>query len=177
MRLKNNYIKAFTLIELLVAIAIISLLTTIILFALQEAKAKSRDAKRISDIASLQQALRLYFENCNRYPPVLDTIVVINGSNVHRYSPDLIAEVKTCSGYPFKTYIAKIPIPPTTDPADYYYYDIDQSSGDDYRLKASLELNNAVLQDTRHDSPLLSKGVLSCTQQGPDRYDYCVGPK
>jgi uncharacterized protein (TIGR02145 family)/prepilin-type N-terminal cleavage/methylation domain-containing protein len=60
--------KAFTLIELLVVIAIIGILATISVIALQNARAKSRDAKRAGDIKQVQTALELFFNDKNRYP-------------------------------------------------------------------------------------------------------------
>lgn len=59
---------AFTLIELLVVIAIIGILATISVLALQNARAKSRDAKRVADIKQVQTALELFFNDNNRYP-------------------------------------------------------------------------------------------------------------
>jgi len=60
--------KAFTLIELLVVIAIIGILATISVIALQNARAKSRDAKRAGDMKQIQTALELFFNDKNRYP-------------------------------------------------------------------------------------------------------------
>lgn len=65
--LKNK--KGFTLIELLVVIAIIGLLATLAVVALNNARTKSRDAKRVSDIKQIQTALELYFVDANNYPP------------------------------------------------------------------------------------------------------------
>jgi len=62
--------KAFTLIELLVIIAIIGILATISVIALQNARAKSRDAKRAGDIKQVQTALELFFNDKSRYPTV-----------------------------------------------------------------------------------------------------------
>jgi len=58
----------FTLIELLVVIAIIGLLSTLAIIALTNARLKSRDARRVSDIKQVQTALELYFNDCDRYP-------------------------------------------------------------------------------------------------------------
>jgi prepilin-type N-terminal cleavage/methylation domain-containing protein len=60
--------KGFTLIELLVVIAIIGLLSTMAVVALNNARTKSRDAKRISDIKQIQTALEMYFTDHNNYP-------------------------------------------------------------------------------------------------------------
>lgn len=64
--MRNN--KGFTLIELLVVIAIIGLLSTLAVIALNSARAKSRDSKRVADIKQVQTALELYFADFNGYP-------------------------------------------------------------------------------------------------------------
>lgn len=60
--------KGFTLIELLVVIAIIGLLSTLAVVSLNNARQKSRDAKRLSDIKQIQTALELYYNDANGYP-------------------------------------------------------------------------------------------------------------
>lgn len=60
--------KGFTLVELLVVIAIIGLLSTLAIVALNSARQKSRDAKRVADIKQIQTALELYFNDQNAYP-------------------------------------------------------------------------------------------------------------
>ncbi|MEW6610150.1 MAG: prepilin-type N-terminal cleavage/methylation domain-containing protein [Patescibacteria group bacterium] len=59
--------KGFTLIELLVVIAIIGLLATLAVVALNNARSKSRDSKRVSDIKQIQTALELYYSDQNKY--------------------------------------------------------------------------------------------------------------
>jgi prepilin-type N-terminal cleavage/methylation domain-containing protein len=81
--MKNiSKIKGFTLIELLVVIAIIGILSSIIMVSLQGAKSKSRDAKRISDIAQIQLALEQYFNKYDSYP-----------SSTASLSPDYISTI------------------------------------------------------------------------------------
>ena len=63
--------KAFTLIELLVVIAVIALLSTLSVVALSSARAKSRDARRLSDIKQIQTALEMYLDSSGTYPASL----------------------------------------------------------------------------------------------------------
>jgi type II secretion system protein G len=60
--------RGFTLIELLVVISIISLLSTLAVVSLNSTRAKSRDAKRVTDIKQIQTALELYYSSANAYP-------------------------------------------------------------------------------------------------------------
>ncbi len=66
MSLKNRK-GGFTLIELLVVIAIIGILSAVVLASLQTARAKSRDAKRVSDLGQIQLALELRFDANQKY--------------------------------------------------------------------------------------------------------------
>jgi len=60
--------KGFTLIELLVVISIIGVLSTIAMTSLNGAKAKARDAKRLSDITQIKTALDIYYADHGHYP-------------------------------------------------------------------------------------------------------------
>lgn len=68
----NN--KGFTLIELLVVIAIIGLLSTLAVVALNSARQKSRDSKRVADVKQVQTALELYFADANGYPTAASAV-------------------------------------------------------------------------------------------------------
>lgn len=59
--------KGFTLIELLVVIAVIGMLASIVLVALGPARARARDAKRVSDIRQISTAMDLCYgdTSCN----------------------------------------------------------------------------------------------------------------
>jgi prepilin-type N-terminal cleavage/methylation domain-containing protein len=54
--------KGFTLIEILVVVAIIGVLAGVVILMLDNAQAKSRDARRIADMSSLKTALMMYKE-------------------------------------------------------------------------------------------------------------------
>lgn len=98
--IKNK--KGFTLIELLVVIAIIGLLSTLAVVALNNARAKSRDAKRVADVKQMQTALELYFNDCNQYP-------VIGAAG-----PLTTGMADGCSGTTeLGTFLQTIPTPPT----------------------------------------------------------------
>lgn len=86
----------FTLIELLVVIAIIGLLSTLSIIALNSARARARDAKRISDVKQMQVALEMYYNENNAYPA---TGSVVPG-----------AAIGTTGQEPF---LRAVPIPPT----------------------------------------------------------------
>jgi prepilin-type N-terminal cleavage/methylation domain-containing protein len=60
----------FTLIELLIVCVIIATLAVVALVSYNSARVKSRDAKRISDIESIQSALEVYYENNSLAYPV-----------------------------------------------------------------------------------------------------------
>lgn len=60
--------RGFTLIELLVVIAIIGVLSSVVIASLNQARAKSRDAVRKSDLHQIQLALELYYDSYGGYP-------------------------------------------------------------------------------------------------------------
>jgi prepilin-type N-terminal cleavage/methylation domain-containing protein len=86
----------FTLIELLVVIAIIGLLSTLSIIALNSARARARDAKRISDVKQMQIALEMFYNENNAYPV---STAVIPG-----------ASISSTGGEPF---LRAVPTPPS----------------------------------------------------------------
>lgn len=74
--MKFNTKKGFTLIELLVVVSIIALLSSVVLASLSAARSKARDAKRISDIRQIRNALELYRNDYGSYPTDLSSSLV-----------------------------------------------------------------------------------------------------
>lgn len=62
----------FTLIEILVVIAIIGILSTLVIFNVLSAQAKSRDGKRKADLSELMKVIRMYGVEKNWVLPIDD---------------------------------------------------------------------------------------------------------
>lgn len=71
---KTSLTKGFTLIELMVVIAIIGVLASIVMVSLATARAKGRDARRVSDMKNIQLALEQYYNDNLKYPSTLGTL-------------------------------------------------------------------------------------------------------
>lgn len=79
----NRRYRGFTLVELLVVISIISLLSSIVLTSVNNARAKARDARRLTDVKQIQTALELYYDTNGRYPIAL---AYVGGSTDEEWS-------------------------------------------------------------------------------------------
>ena len=161
--MKTIKFRGFTLIELLVVIAIIAILASIILASLNQARTKSRDARRAADIKTLQTALELY-NNDNGGYPVQSTAGDVSG---------VVAAL-------VPTYISALPQDP--QPSYSYWYQSLASSATasaacgtapcaSYVLRAELENNNASLLT---GSVTGTVAGVDCSQS--PLYYYCVRP-
>jgi len=125
--------KGFTLIELLVVIAIIGLLSTLAVVSLNNARSKSRDAKRVSDIKQVQTALELYYADQNGYPAGTATEIGSSSAAVCLASAGWVTQAN-CTG---TVYMGNVPQNPLPNGATYVYNV--GSSNATYTISFSLE--------------------------------------
>lgn len=115
-------------------IAIIGLLSTLAVVALNNARSKGRDAKRVSDIATIQTALELYFADSNSYPDgktAAETLGVAGALTLSKTGGFSDAISGT-------TYMGKVPANPTPGGAA-YTYKTDVVLGTTYSIDFTLE--------------------------------------
>ena len=127
--------KGFTLIELLIVIAIIGLIASLSVAAVNNAKQKSRDARRLSDIKQVQSGLDMYLSDKGFYPndpigtpkPMLGRVGAKTLSNGNGWSD-------TISG---AMYIGIVPADPL--PTQNYNYTVSGSGNSWYTITFTLE--------------------------------------
>ena len=133
----NKSARGFTLIELLVVIAIIGVLASVVLASLNNARRKSRDARRITDVKQLQLALELQFD----------------GLGVGNYPVGLAADAPCTNNSGLtalvtNAYIAVIPHDPSSSATCYQY--AAPTTATVYHLGATLEdLSNTAMNGDR----------------------------
>jgi prepilin-type N-terminal cleavage/methylation domain-containing protein len=111
--MKKSSITGFTLIELLVVITIIGLLASTVLASVSAARAKSRDAARISQIREVQKALELYYIRSGAYPNWSGSTPRANSCFSNGDADDGVAEWSTALGVLVTNgVISKLPIDP-----------------------------------------------------------------
>ncbi|MEK7109482.1 MAG: prepilin-type N-terminal cleavage/methylation domain-containing protein [Patescibacteria group bacterium] len=161
----RRHSSGFTLIELLVVIAIIGLLATIITASLGSARQKSRDARRVADIKTIQVALENYYNDNLMFPKsIYPTSGVVPNNGL---SPNYLSVVPTDPGG------SVTPAQCATNAAlaGCYAYQAYAYSGSPacsmnnapvkYHLGAALEqtTNSALTQDV--DAPVAGSGVMT----------------
>ncbi len=103
--------RGFTLIELLIVIGILGILVVAVLLTLNpaEAQKKTRDAKRMKDLATLQSGIQQFLDNGGAIPA---------GAGVLTYTSGVAAPVTLVDGtgwlpLDLRTYLTTLPVDPT----------------------------------------------------------------
>jgi prepilin-type N-terminal cleavage/methylation domain-containing protein len=147
----RNSQAGFTLIELLAVVAMIGLLATIVIGAVSSGVVKSRDARRLADLKSLQNALAGYNNDNGKYPTAISKALLV------------------------PTYISVIPSDPQSTGVNLcttgvqtgcYKYAALSAACNNYHLGATLENpNNAALNNAPHDaaSASICAGLINNT--------------
>ena len=126
--------KGFTLVELLVVIAIIALLSTLSVVALNSARAKSRDARRQSDIRQIRTALELYYDANNQQYPTGSNKTLGTGDAACLNQNGWVSTSACASATIFMQNVLTDPIPGTYS----YIYNVG-GSGATYTIAYNLE--------------------------------------
>ncbi|TAN33016.1 prepilin-type N-terminal cleavage/methylation domain-containing protein [Patescibacteria group bacterium] len=121
--------KGFSLIELLVVVAIIGLLATLAVVALNGARIKARDGKRLSDLKQIQTALELYQDENNSYPA--GASAALGGTNYACLNASGFAAVGCANAL-----MGRVPTDPKNSGVYVYTYNAASST---YSVTANLE--------------------------------------
>jgi len=128
--------KGFTLVELLVVIAIIGILSTLSVVSLNSARAKSRDARRLSDIKQIRTALDMYYDSSSTYPLSCTTTLGTGNCACLTSVGWTNTSTTNCTGTIF---MQKVPSDPLSSASSY----TSTSSGQSYEIVYKLEANSA----------------------------------
>ncbi len=122
----------FTLIELITVIGVLGVLSAIILAVVNPVEQfnKSQDSKRKQDLAQVQRALEVYYNDFHRYPPVYQA------ANANQISSDGTSGTAVAWGHTWSPYMDVLPIDPKTAKSYAYWSD---STGQSYALYAALD--------------------------------------
>lgn len=104
----------FTLIELLVVIAIISILAGLLLVNMVGVRGRAEDTKKKNDLRQLKTAMRLYYNDYQRYPQAAGANLAFagcgGGADPTLHSSCGNAGGAWTAGTPAATYISQIPL-------------------------------------------------------------------
>lgn len=148
--------KGFTLIEILIVVAIIAILASVVLVGLGPTQQAGRDARRISDLAEVQNGLELYYNKCGIYP---GTSACTAGDPTGGWAGLSNAVVSAGVGI-----TAAFPNDPTASKSYAYWYGVNNST---YVIGAILEnTSNAVF--TGYVAPAVGTEMTGLTGTYPE---------
>ncbi len=151
--MRYTHTRGFTLIELLVVIAIIGILASVVLSSLNAARTKANNARRLSDLKQISQAVELYANDNNGS-------YYVTGVDVWYYA---------CSGSTWDTletalanYIPTLPHDPTEDCGALRAYYYQSRTGADFKIMAHQPENPNVPPNASLIDPARDGGSNGC---------------
>ena len=138
---KIKFFKGFTIVELLVTFVVIAIIFSFVFVEIQPARAKTRDARRISDLNTLKASLQLYYMDKGVYP--------ISPTSTGWCSLETFPGVEDCAQFvinftenlkPYLDQMPKDPLYPKEENGKKYSYLYRSLSfGLEYKIHADLE--------------------------------------
>lgn len=124
----------FTLVELLIVISIIGILARFLFVNFAEVRIRGRDTRRKSDLTSMKQALRLYYNDYQRYPASDEADRILgcgaDGIEICAWGSAFVAGSTT--------YMGELPADPINIGAQVYHY-VQSDDGEDFQLWTVME--------------------------------------
>lgn len=169
-----SHLRGFSLIELMIVIAILALMLSGAFAAFGPARSKGYDARRLSDIKTVQGILESYFVRCGRYPGTDTCATTAEGAMPWGTLKSTLRNSSINA--------TSIPDDPAGDSNKYEYYV--SANGLHYILKAKLEnKNNEAIKGSLSKTEagkLVSGFSGSCDslgggEDGGELVNYCVG--
>ncbi len=128
--------KGFTILELLIVIAVFGLLATLAVLSLNSARARMRDAKRVSDVSIMRAALSQHWLEKATYPQSAGVNLGQAGTNT---------DVFTGSGFVSRElaqppiYVQQVPLGPKS--SEYYRY---KANANGYSIRFQTETDTVL---------------------------------
>jgi prepilin-type N-terminal cleavage/methylation domain-containing protein len=158
----NEHNQGFTLIELLIALAIIGILAGVIISAATAVGRNTRDAKRLSDLRSIQSSLQQYYADQNYYP-----LVGTSGTGVLDLSDDTLTNPTGTI-----TYTTTLPKDPSSS-GPYIYVPLTTSGLTTCdNTAANLCLKYCLYSHFEFQKPITNQQCNNSTPPKPARGDY-----
>ena len=129
--------RGFTLLEILIVIAVFGLLATMAAISLSSARARMRDAQRISDVNVLRSALRQYWLDKASYPTSKSVQLHAPGTNTDALTSNGFVAAKDAQP---PVYLDSVPTGPNVN--EYYRY---KGSANGFSIRFQTESDTTAL--------------------------------
>lgn len=168
--------RGFTIVELLIVIVVIGILAAITIVAYNGIQIRARDGQRVSDVATVQKAMELFYADQGRYPaPTAGGAPTWDETWVRQAS---CLSAGTYCGFTLTNYtpvVSKLPNDPLDNPSTYsdsdsdYFFAYEGSDPNNYLIRVRLEgSNNSALANDADG------GWRTSTDGGCNDPWYCV---